>query len=154
MGGLVVFEPREAAAFIVAVGSSGEAQLVRLASDLLVHFDFRKRGGVVSSAKRGALVAVASFRIWHLLLLSVEGVLAKSRVVLHDLEALRRVALVLRCRVIVLPVLRADHSDDFSGFRLFCHRVNLVPASRAGQPYDYERVAPPIARAESHERLG
>ncbi len=58
-----------------------------------------------------------SFYFFSLLLLfSVKGVLAKRRVVLHQLKPTLRVPLVLRGRVIILSVFRAHDADDFSSF--------------------------------------
>jgi len=58
---------------------------------------------------------------WALLFLPMQRVLAKSRVVLHDLQALRSVALVLGRCVVVLSIYCAHNSNDFSGFRFLRH---------------------------------
>jgi len=52
----------------------------------------------------------------RLLLLSVEGVLAKSWVIFHQLKPRLGVALVLRGRVVILSVFRAHDTNDLSSF--------------------------------------
>ncbi len=64
-----VFETRKATALVVAVGRSATTENVRLSADLLVHLNLGHDGHVVGSAKRGALVAMASFWIRHFLFL-------------------------------------------------------------------------------------
>ncbi len=108
------------------------AQEEWLAADLLVHLNLGQHGDVVGATKCGSRVAVTSFRVWHLLLLSVQRVLSQPRVVLHDFQALGRVSLVLGSRIVVLAVLRANNTDDLSGFGLLCHVV-LLCRREAGQ---------------------
>ena len=71
----------------------------------------------------------------------MQRVLAKSRVVLHDLQALGCISLVLGRRVVILAVHCAHDSNNFSGFGFLGHLVGpLTPSNSrllAGQPEDY-----------------
>jgi len=102
-------------------------QAVRLTVDILGQGDLWKIRGVVGSSESGALVAVASFWIWHffvllrLFLLSVESVLAKTWIELHQLKSIRRISLVLGSSVIALSVFGANDTDNFADFALLCH---------------------------------
>lgn len=152
---LLLLEARKQSALVVAIGGSCKAENERLAADGLVDLDLRHRRSVVRSPKGGALVAVSSLRIRHfvfslLLLLAVEGVLAQSRVVLHQFQASRSVSLVLGRRVIILTIFRTYDTDDFSGFGLLCHSVSFVlpkPRNLAGQPKEYDPIFRQISTA-------
>lgn len=130
---LLVFESRESSALVVAVRSGAVVELERLAAHLLVDADFGHHRNVIRAAECCALVTVTSFRIRHvLLLLPVQRVLAQARVILHKLQALRRVALVLGRRVIVFTVLGAHDADDFACFTLLRHggETSVPPVAR------------------------
>src|SRR5579871_122451 len=74
-----------------------------------------------------------------LLLLAVQGVLPKPWVVLHQLEALGGVAFVLRRGVVVLAVLGAHHTNDFSVFSFLGHTGCLNRAQALRGTYHYDR---------------
>lgn len=98
------------------------AQVKRERGSLLaVHAYFRHDRDVVGAALCGSCVAMATFWIRHglLLLLSVDGVLAQSRIVLGQLQPIRRVALVLGGDDKMLAVFGAYQPDDFSNFAFF-----------------------------------
>jgi hypothetical protein len=126
-------------------------QAVGLTIDVLGQCDFWKIRGVVGSSESSALVAVASFWIWHifvllrLFLLSVESVLAKTWIELHQLKSIRRISLVLGSGVIALSVFGTNDTDNFADFALLCHvnpRSKIVlcqPRSRRDrQPLNYD----------------
>lgn len=102
-------------------------KVVRFAANLLALLNLRHDRDVVRSALCGALVRVSAFWIRHLLLLSMQRVLAEPGVELHELQPFRGVPLVLCGRVIILVIFRAHDPDDFSCFALLSHgTLNLV----------------------------
>ena len=125
----LVFETRKSSALVIAVWRRVVAKLEWLGCKLLVLLDLRHRHvDVVSSAKCGARVRMAAFWIWHLLLLSMQRVLAKSRVVLHQLQTLGRVTTILGGRVVVDVIFRTHDSNWLSGFGFFGHGKILLSA--------------------------
>ena len=87
----------------------------------------------------------------------MQGVLAKPSIVLHQLQALSCVALVFGRGVIVLTVFSADDSNDFSGFRFFCHgslrcEARCGPNSLTIMPEAIGWMQ--LSREESSEQLG
>lgn len=102
------------------------AKVMGLAADAPVLGDLDHLCAVVSSSLSCSLVGMSSFWVWHLitprlLLLAMQRVLAQTRVVLHELQSLGRVALVLGRRVVILSVFGTHDSNDFSGFGFLGH---------------------------------
>jgi len=61
----------------------------------------------------------------------MERVLAKARVVLHELQALFRVDLVFCRRIVVLSVLGAHEADDLTRFSFLRHLTPLGRLNRS-----------------------
>lgn len=92
-----------------------------LAANLLVQLNLRKLGDVVRSPLSRSLMRVTSFWIRHLLLLSMQRVLAQAGVVLHKFQSPIGIALVFRGRVVVLTVFGAHDPDYFSRLGFLGH---------------------------------
>jgi len=86
----------------------------------------------------------------------MQRVLSEVRVVLHDLQALSRVALVLRRGVVVFAIFGAHHTNNLSGFGFLCHfgpllaDEGIVPPR---QPSDYALALSSISRAGPNRRV-
>jgi hypothetical protein len=102
-----------------------------LAANLLVHLDLRKLGDVVRSPLSRSLMRVTSFWIRHLLLLSMQRVLAQPGVVLHQFQPAVGITLVLGGRVVVLTVFGAHDPDNFSRLGFLGHDKT---SAALGQP--------------------
>lgn len=111
-------------------------QLEGLSARLLIYRYLWHHRNIVGSPQGSSLVTVTAFRIRHLLLLSVQGVLPQTGVVLHQFQPCLCVSLVLCCRVIIFAVFRANDTNDFTSFALFRHDCLRPQSSERTIKYD------------------
>lgn len=81
--GLLVLESRKPTALVVSVRRSTVIQAEWITANLFSRYDLGQNRDVVRSAQGSSLVAVATFRIWHLLFLSRTGFILSVQILIQ-----------------------------------------------------------------------